>query len=77
MNVKVKHVFGDTEIAAGQYSPQHPYVADGNDGRVITATIRNAPSVTLALMAANNVIFLQGLRSVDFSDLRPGALIRT
>lgn len=77
MNVKIKHVYGGTnENAAMNYALQNPNMADGDDGRVITATIFNAPSAEAAITAANSSVFVGKLKSVDFSQLGPGKIVR-
>jgi len=76
MDVKIKHVYGDSEDAAQAYYPQHPRAKDGDDGRVITATIRNAPSVADAVRAANESIFVSRLHSCDYSELGAGRIVR-
>lgn len=77
MNVKIKHVYGGTEAAAANFMLQNPNVPDGDNGSVITATIRNAPSHQAAVFAANQSIFWQKLTSVDYSQLGLGRLIQS
>ena len=75
MNVKIKHVYGETEDAAMRYSAQNPLAPDGDDGRVVTATVRNAPSVQAAIKAANDSVFVGKLHSVDYAVLGSGRIV--
>lgn len=76
MNVKIKHIYGCTESVATRFSLQNSSVPDGDDGRVITATIFNAPSKREALEAANFCVFFPKLRSIGYSRLYKGRIIR-
>ena len=75
MNVKIKHNYSNG-ASSMNFSLQHPNCSDGDDGRVITATIYNAPSAAKALHASRIVIFFPKLKSCDYSQLKPGRIFR-
>jgi hypothetical protein len=76
MNIKIKHVYNRATNTSMYYSLQHPSMADGDDGSVITATIRNAPSPEDALHQVNKTTFVGKLHSCDYNELGPGRIVK-
>jgi hypothetical protein len=76
MDIKIKHVYGASEQSAAGFSLQHPSSPDGDDGRVCTATITDAPSSAAALTAINQTVFPSGLKSCNYSNLGIGRIVR-
>ena len=75
MDVKIKHNYSNAASALN-FSLQNPGVPDGDNGRVITATVYDAPKHFLALFNANRTVFVNGLHSCSYADLGLGKIIR-